>query len=59
MDAVTEGNRTLLNPFDPSQGFADDEEEPPFDPWEAEAYAPDMELLPDRLDIDALRKRSG
>lgn len=57
--ATVEGNRELLNPYDPSQGFADDEEEPPYDPWEAEAYAPDMERLPDHLDIDALRRRAS
>ena len=27
----------LANPFDPSQGFADDEHEKPYDPWEDEA----------------------
>jgi hypothetical protein len=57
--ATVEGNRELLNPYDPSQGFADDEEEPPYDPWEAEAHAPDMERLPDHLDIDALRRRAS
>ena len=27
----------LANPFDPSQGFADDDHEKPYDPWEDEA----------------------
>ena len=34
----------LANPFDPSQGFADEDYEKPYDPWEdgdeAEAEAP-------------------
>ena len=51
-------DRQLLNPYDPSEGFAD-AEEPPVDPWEAEACAPGTELLPDFLDIDALRRRAG
>ena len=52
-------NRQLVNPFDPSAGFMDDEEEPPFDPWEAEAASPDTELLPEVFDIDALRRLKG
>ncbi len=58
-EVMMEGNRELLNPFDPSQGFVDEEEEPPFDPWEAEASSPDMELLPENLDIDELRRRAS
>lgn len=49
--------RQLVNPLDPSQGFADDQDLPE-DPWEAEAYAPGTEVLPDHLDIDALRRRA-
>ena len=49
-------DRLLVNPYDPSQGYVDDEE-PVVDPWEAEAYAPGTEVLPDRLDIEALRRR--
>nr|NLI51450.1 DUF4032 domain-containing protein [Propionibacterium sp.] len=55
----TPDERRLVNPFDPSQGFVDEAEEAPFDPWEAEAVAPDTELLPDVLDIDALRRREA
>lgn len=48
----------LANPYDPSQGFVEDEDLPE-DPWETEAYAPGTELLPDRLDIEALRRRAS
>lgn len=48
--------RQLLNPYDPSEGFVDDEEIPE-DPWEAEAYAPGTDVLPDFLDIESLRRR--
>lgn len=51
-------DRQLVNPYDPSQGFVDDEEEV-VDPWEAEAFEPGTEVLPDVLDIDALRRRAG
>lgn len=50
-------SRQLVNPLDPSQGFVDDEDMP-VDPWETEAYAPGTEVLPDHLDIDALRRRA-
>ena len=33
----------LANPFDPSLGFADEEYERPYDPWEDEASAPEPE----------------
>ena len=29
----------LANPFDPSQGFTDEEDEKPYDPWEDEVSA--------------------
>lgn len=54
---ATPDDRQLVNPYDPSQGFKDDEEAP-VDPWEAEAYAPGTEVLPDFLDIEALRRRA-
>ncbi|MFT3876873.1 MAG: DUF4032 domain-containing protein [Propioniciclava sp.] len=57
---IEEGGRALLNPFDPSQGFADEDDEGfADDPWEAEAYAPGSEVLPDHLDIEALRRRAA
>lgn len=51
--------RQLVNPFDPSQGFVDEFDEAPVDPWESEAYEPGTEVLPDFLDIEALRRRAG
>lgn len=57
---IGEGGRELLNPFDPSQGFADDDEDDfADDPWEAEAHEPGTQLLPDRLDIETLRRRAA
>lgn len=53
------GAHELANPLDPSAGFADDTEEAPYDPWEASAASPDTELLPDVLDIDALRRKAA
>jgi Domain of unknown function (DUF4032)/Lipopolysaccharide kinase (Kdo/WaaP) family len=45
-------DRQLANPFDPSQGFIDDDGPMPIDPWETE----DMPVpAPGFLDIDALR----
>jgi hypothetical protein len=48
----------LPNPFDPSQGFADEEDEKPYDPWEDESA--DTEEKPDAayLDIAALRAKA-
>jgi Domain of unknown function (DUF4032) len=49
----------LANPFDPSQGFADDEHEKPYDPWEDEAAESEEEEEPAAyLDIAALRARA-
>lgn len=48
----------LANPYDPSQGFADENWTKPYDPWEddvAESEAP----APDFLDIAALRRRAA
>jgi len=50
----------LENPFDPSQGFADEEYEKPYDPWEeAEdtSAEEDEEPAAEYLDIAALRAR--
>ena len=47
----------LANPFDPSLGFADEEYERPYDPWEDEAAEPEKEPAEAYLDIAALRAR--
>ena len=51
----------LANPFDPSQGFVDDDDEKPYDPWEEGEEAPDEDLPPatEYLDIAALRARAA
>ena len=57
MAEISEGNRVLANPFDPSQGFLDEEEEKPYDPWED--VAPADEPAPfGGFDIDALRAKA-
>ena len=51
----------LQNPYDPSQGFIDDEGEKPYDPWEDDNLGPDAETAgaaADFLDIDALRRKN-
>jgi hypothetical protein len=50
----------LANPFDPSQGFADDEHEKPYDPWEDEGTesAEEEEPAAAYLDIAALRAKA-
>ncbi|MBA3528408.1 MAG: DUF4032 domain-containing protein, partial [Propionibacteriaceae bacterium] len=49
----------LANPYDPSQGYADDSAEKPYDPWEdgEEAPADEDSELSGYLDINALRAR--
>jgi hypothetical protein len=51
----------LANPFDPSQGFVDDETDKPYDPWEDDGEAPGDDEPPatDYLDIAALRAKSA
>jgi hypothetical protein len=59
--AAMESERLLTNPFDPSQGFADDEQEKPYDPWEDEAAAESQaeeEPAAAYLDIAALRAKA-
>ena len=54
---LADGTRQLANPFDPSQGFVDDEGEMPEDPWETAA---EEEPEPTGvLDIAALRRGKG
>ncbi len=47
-------DRQLANPYDPSQGFVDDEGPMPVDPWEVADEQPAPRGF---LDIDALRGR--
>ena len=54
-ETVPAGERLLANPYDPSQGFVDDEGPMPEDPWET--AADDAEPAPGFLDIEALRGR--
>ena len=49
--------RQLANPYDPSQGFVDDEGPMPEDPWET--GGDEQPVSPSYLDIDALRARKG
>jgi len=54
---MAEGTRQLANPFDPSQGFVDDEGAMPEDPWEVDAdEVPEPTGM---LDIAALRRGKG
>jgi len=48
--------KQLVNPYDPSQGYFEDGEEPPYDPWEDGVETPDVPG--DFLDIAALRARA-
>ncbi len=51
----------MANPFDPSQGFVDEEDEKPVDPWEDGEEAPAVdedERESDYLDIAALRAKA-
>jgi len=50
----------LANQFDPSQGFADEEQEKPYDPWEDEAAESEVEeqSAAGYLDIAALRAKA-
>jgi hypothetical protein len=58
--SAMESERPLTNPFDPSQGFADDEQENPYDPWEDEAAESQADEDPAAayLDIAALRAKA-
>ena len=49
--------RKLVNPFDPSQGYVDDGEEPPRDPWEDDVA--DAPAASPFLDIEALRRQAA
>jgi tRNA A-37 threonylcarbamoyl transferase component Bud32 len=55
--SAMESTGPLANPFDPSQGFADDDSEKPYDPWEDEATEAE-EPAAAYLDIAALRAKA-
>ena len=55
--SAMESERPLANPFDPSQGFADEEGDTPYDPWEDEA-ASSTEDESAYFDIAALRAKT-
>jgi tRNA A-37 threonylcarbamoyl transferase component Bud32 len=56
--SAMESTGPLTNPFDPSQGFADDDSEKPYDPWEDEATEAEEEPAEAYLDIAALRAKA-
>lgn len=53
---VPVSDRQLANPYDPSQGFIDDDGPMPVDPWDEPLT--DGPANPTHLDIEALRSRS-
>src|SRR6188472_360160 len=56
--SAMESTGPLANPFDPSQGFADDDSEKPYDPCEDEATEAEEEPAEAYLDIAALRAKT-
>jgi hypothetical protein len=56
--SAMESTGPLANPFDPSHGFADDDSEKPYDPWEDEAADAEEEPAAAYLDIAALRAKA-
>ena len=59
LEQLAEGHRVLANPFDPSQGYADDTEAKPYDPWEDDLPEDDSAPTPfGGFDINALRAKA-
>ena len=58
--SAAESTALLANPFEPSEGFADEDEEP-YDPWEDDAAGSHAEKpsAAGYLDIAALRARAN
>jgi hypothetical protein len=58
--SAMESELPLANPFDPSQGFADDEDQKPYDPWEDGTAGSEAGEEPAAayLDIGTLRAKS-
>jgi hypothetical protein len=48
----------LVNKYDPSQGFVEDDDDKPYDPWEDEANDPDVPVMAG-FDINALRAKAA
>ena len=48
----------LVNKYDPSQGFIEENEEKPYDPWEDGANDPDIPIVAG-FDINALRAKAA
>ena len=48
----------LANKYDPSQGFVDEDEDEPYDPWEDGANDPELEVSTG-FDINALRAKAA
>ena len=61
VSATGDDGPALANPYDPSQGFADDDQEKPYDPWEDGDEAPEAgpEASSGLLDIAALRRKAA
>jgi hypothetical protein len=59
--AAVDSMGPLANPYDPSQGYADDDESVPYDPWEddADASEEEEEVSGAFLDIAALRAKAA
>ncbi|MGY4718526.1 DUF4032 domain-containing protein [Naumannella cuiyingiana] len=56
---IEQHGRRLVNPFDPSQGYVDEnDDDRPYDPWEDGTEEPAATPAHDYLDIDALRARA-
>ena len=58
MSNVEPVGQELVNKYDPSQGFVDEEYEKPYDPWEDEAYDPETPVF-FGFDIEALRAKAA
>lgn len=61
LESLEEAGPRLANPYDPSQGFVDDDGTKPYDPWEDDAESPEdaQKEAFAGLDIDALRAKQA
>ena len=58
MGNVEPVGQELVNKYDPSHGFVDDDYEKPYDPWEDEANDPEVPVM-FGFDIEALRAKAA